>query len=197
MSSKYEILMWAEGVIAKKNGPPHLVLELKETASLDEVQAAFHKVARTAHPDLHRNVLTPDELEQLTSAYAAVAGAYMQMRSTASQTQKKGISKDEAPSPPHRPTPIPAGTGRTPPVGTPVAPPPSSGEGITSLSSADAAQQMSQKAVLYFRKAEMRLKTGDLKGALLQIKLAIAADPHSTFLRNALAEVDAELRRTT
>jgi len=195
VSSKYEILMWAERVIAKKNGPPHLVLELDEAAALDEVQTAFHKVARTAHPDLHRNVLTPDELEQLTSAYAAVAGAYMQMRSTASQTPRP---KAQAPSPPHRPTPIPAGSGRTPPAGTPTAPPPpSSGEGLASLSSADAAQQMTQKAVLYFRKAEMRLKTGDLKGALLQIKLAIAADPHSTFLRNALAEVDAELRRTT
>jgi hypothetical protein len=55
---------------------------------------------------------------------------------------------------------------------------------------------MGQKAIIYFRKAESALKRGDLKGALLQIKLAIAADPHSEYLRNALAEIDAELRNS-
>jgi hypothetical protein len=56
---------------------------------------------------------------------------------------------------------------------------------------------MSQKALVYYRKAEMALRRGDLKGAVLQIKLAIAADPASGFLRTALAEVELEVRKST
>ena len=56
---------------------------------------------------------------------------------------------------------------------------------------------MSPKALVYYRKAELCLKRGDLKGASLQIKLAIAADPASGFLRSALAEVELEVRKLT
>ncbi len=195
--------MWADRVLSRKNGPPHLVLEVKETATPDESQVAFHKIARAAHPDLHRQLLSAEELEKVTSAYAAVAGAYMQMRSQTMTTQRMKPLKPEdvgglgnagpVAAPPSRPTPIPAGTGRTPPAGVPAAPPP--GESVTSVTPQQAAAAMSPKAIVYFRKAEAALKRGELKGALLQIKLAIAADPQSTFLRNALAEVDAELRR--
>jgi hypothetical protein len=54
---------------------------------------------------------------------------------------------------------------------------------------------MSSKALVYYRKAELSLKRGDLKGAVLQLKLAIAADPASGFLRTALAEVELEVRK--
>ena len=54
---------------------------------------------------------------------------------------------------------------------------------------------MSSKALLYYRKAELCLKRGDLKGAILQLKLACAADPTSSFLRTALAEVETEVRK--
>jgi hypothetical protein len=60
---------------------------------------------------------------------------------------------------------------------------------------ANAAQTMSSKALVYYRKAELSLKRGDLKGAVLQLKLAIAADPASAFLRTALAEVELEVRK--
>lgn len=207
-ASKYEILMWAERIISLKGGPPHAMLDLKETAGESDAQAAFHRIARTAHPDLHRNTLSPDELELVTSAYAAVAGAYMEVRSRTQQTSRiKAIGRDDTPppnAPAGRPTPAPrpGGTTRTPPAGTPAASPSGdAGAGFADflggLSSANAAQQMSPKAIVYYRKFEAALKRGDLKSAVLQIKLAIAADPTSTFLRNALAEVDAELRRTT
>ena len=62
--------------------------------------------------------------------------------------------------------------------------------------SANAAQAMSAKALLYYRKAELCLKRGDLRGAVLQLKLACAADPTSGFLRTALAEVETETRKT-
>ncbi len=60
---------------------------------------------------------------------------------------------------------------------------------------ANAAQQMSNKAIVYYRKAELALKRGDMRSAMLQIKLAIAADPSSSFLRSALAEVELELKK--
>lgn len=205
MSTRTEVMMWAQRVIARKNGPPHLLLEIREGATPSEAQDAFHKIARAAHPDLHRHGLSAEDLEMVTSAYAAVASAYMQVRSQAMTTQRMKPLKPEevgglgnaAPvgSAPHRPTPIPAGTGRTPPAGVPAAP--ATGESLTSVSPQAAAAAMSPKAIVYFRKAEGALKRGDFKSAVLQVKLAIAADPSSTFLRNALAEIDAELRKGT
>jgi hypothetical protein len=197
-------MLWAQRVIARKNGPPHLLLELGANATPDEAQEAFHKIARTAHPDLHRQGLTPEDLEIVTSAYAAVAGAYMQVRSQTMATQRlKPLKPDEvsglgnaAPVPPHRPTPIPAGSGRTPPAGVPTAPSPPPGP-PTTVSPQAAAAAMSPKAIVDYRKAEAALKRGDFKSAMLQVKLAIAADPTSAFLRSALAEIDAELRRNT
>jgi hypothetical protein len=41
----------------------------------------------------------------------------------------------------------------------------------------------------------MSLRRGDLRGALLNIKMAIAADPQSQFLRQALGEVEQELKQ--
>ena len=55
---------------------------------------------------------------------------------------------------------------------------------------------MSSKALVYYRKAEMEPRRGDLKMAMLQLKLAIAADPQSALLRSALAEVQAELAKS-
>ena len=57
------------------------------------------------------------------------------------------------------------------------------------------AQALPPRAQVYYRKAELALKRGDLKGAVLQIKLAIATDPQSAFLRAALTEVEAELAK--
>jgi len=197
-SSRAEVLLWAQRVIARKAGPAHALLELRENCTPEQAQEAFHKIARTAHPDLHRsNGLTPEEIEMVTSAYAVVAGAYMTLRSqTAQTTRMKALSKDEpVPSAPSRPTPVPGPSGRTPPAGVPTAPAESTGILTGEGQAANPTQNMSQKALNYFRKAESALKRGDLKSGLLQIKLAIAADPSSTFLRNAMAEVDAELRK--
>jgi hypothetical protein len=56
---------------------------------------------------------------------------------------------------------------------------------------------MSPRALVYYRKAELALKRGDLTGALLQLKMAIGADPASAFLRTALVEVESEVRKTS
>ena len=157
-----EALMWAQRVMRNTRAAPNELLQVSANATAEQVQEAFHKIARSAHPDLFRNIMTPEELELLTSAYATVAGAYQAMR-TRVQTPK----------------PEPAATAQ-------VGPPPTV---------ATATQQMSPKALVYYRKAELCLKRGDLKGAVLQLKLACAADPQSGFLRTALAEVQTEARK--
>jgi hypothetical protein len=209
VSARTDVLLWAQRVIARKKGPAHELLELRADAGADEVQAAFHKLARSFHPDLHRKGLTPEELESVTTAYAIVAGAYQTMRTQTMQTQriKPPAKADDAP--------IAGRSGQTPPAGAPVAAPParptpqpaarqtpvpSSAVPATPAGPAPAAnatQSMSSKALVYYRKAELSLKRGDLKGAVLQLKLAIAADPASGFLRTALAEVELEVRKGT
>jgi hypothetical protein len=242
MSLRTDVLLWAQRVIARKGSPPHVLLELTEHATAEEVQNAFHKIARTAHPDLHRTGLDAAELEMVTSAYAAVAGAYAQMRSQCMATQRiRALNKDEAAKlnatgeprsiTPPTGTAEPRGDARAPaPAGRAAAraasPPPSAMARPTGAlpldfasmpstapvpatpatpvtpatpsgpaPSSNAAQSMSPKALLYYRKAEMCLKRGDLKGAILQLKLACATDPTSAFLRTALAEVEIEVRK--
>ncbi len=177
-STRAEVLLWAQRVMARKGGAAHAILEVKPNASVDDAQAAFYKIARIAHPDLHRNHMTAEELELVTSAYSTAAGAYQDFRAQAATAQRvKGDSSGKTPPPA---VTTPAGPTSTPPSGIPNAP---------------VDQQMNGRALVYYRKAEIALRRGDLKGAILQIKMAIASDPASAFLRSALAEVDAELRK--
>lgn len=173
-STHAEVLLWAQRVMARKGGAAHTILELKPTSSVDDAQAAFYKIARIAHPDLHRNHATAEELELITSAYATAAGAYQEFRSQAASTQRMK---------PLRPEDL--AVGNAPPV-APIAAGPTS---------APVDKQMNSRAIVYYRKAEIALRRGDFKGAILQIKMAIASDPASAFLRTALAEVETELRK--
>ena len=197
MSARSDVLLWAQRVIARRAAPAHEILELKAESSVEDAQAAFYKIARVAHPDLHRNGMTPEELDIVTSAYGIAAGAYQTFRGQAMSTQRMKPLKPEdlaaaaaaarsAPSAaaPARSSGLAApGPTSTPPTGAPTP-------------SAGANQQMNSRALVYYRKAEIALRRGDLKGALLQIKMAIASDPSSAFLRTALAEVETELRKT-
>ena len=208
MSTRSELLLWAQRVIARKTAPAHEILELPATAAPAQAQEVFHRIARTSHPDLHRKGLTPEELEMVTSAYAITAGAYQTMRTQTMQTTR--MKPIEAGSPersgqtppsgaatvPTRPTPVPTRPTPVPTRATPTSPP--STVPVTPAGpapSGNTSQSMSPKALIYYRKAELCLKRGDLKGAVLQIKLAIATDPASGFLRTALAEVELEVRK--
>jgi hypothetical protein len=178
VSVRADVLLWAQRVIARKTAAAHEILELKPTASVEDAQAAFHKLARLAHPDLHRNGMTPEELEQVTSAYAIAAGAYQTFRGQAMSTQRMK---------PLRPEDLAVGLAQ--PVGPTSTPP-------TGIPNAPVDKQMNSRALIYYRKAEIALRRGDFKGALLQLKMAIASDPGSAFLRTALAEVELELRKS-
>lgn len=256
MSARTDVLLWANRVLSRKaTAPAHEILEVKADATLDDLQAAFHKVAKLAHPDLHRG-LNPDELEKVTSAYSQVANAYQTLRAA----KLRGAPTSPGSSPAIA-VPIPAGPGgatkapsgeiprakrpsdqtpavrlpggtlvraskptRSPPLDParakpPTQPPPQSytppphshprpptqpppmGSSPTVVppegnagAPLNAAQQMSSKALIYYRKAELALRQGNLQAATLNLKMAIAADPHSTFLRSALNEVEQELK---
>lgn len=168
MSLRTEVLLWAQRVISRAGAPAHQLLEVPATATADQVQDAFHKVARTSHPDLHRTTLTADELEMVTTAYARVAGAYQELRGA------RMAARNPSMTPP----------GQFPRIAKPGEP-----------AAAAGAAPMNGKASIYYRKAEMSLRKGEVKTALLQLKMAIAADPQSTFLRTALTEVEAELAK--
>jgi len=177
MSSRSEVLLWAHRIVAaKKSVQPHQLLDIKQGAGLDVAQKAFHKTARMAHPDLHRNNLEEAELEMVTKAYAIVANAYHTYRTQMmATTPHKPLAKDDPP-----------------PVGGAVPASPSGTNAVTG-----AAGAMSSRALVYYRKAELCLKRGDLRGAALQLKMAIGTDPASTFLRTALHEVEVEARKVT
>ena len=100
MSVRSEVLLWAQRIIARGSGTPaHVLLDVKSDASFEEAQDAFHEIARTGHPDLHRASLTPEELELVTTAYSRVAAAYHDFRAKHSQTTRMRPLKDDPPPP--------------------------------------------------------------------------------------------------
>lgn len=264
MSTRVEVLLWAGRVIARKGGQPHELLEIPADAGLEQAQEAFHKLARIAHPDLHRTTLDAAEMEKVTTAYAYAAAAYQEMRIAAVRGRAPAHDRHDKPAEPAaadktgeiprvKRTSEPARTVRLPggglvrgtvtsrpqsttksvaPPSSTLAPPPSArsaatappvatttpppsrvgtqplprttgspapnpaalappGEPMTPMNPSSA---MNSKALVYYRKAELALRQGDLRMAVLNLKMAIAADPASQFLRSAIAEVEAELK---
>jgi hypothetical protein len=201
VSVRSDVLLWAQRVVARRGAPPHQLLEIDADAALEVAQDAFHKIARIAHPDLHRNSLDEDELELVTTAYARVAAAYQDLRNLTMQTGRMPPLREDPPPP----RPRTSSAGSVPPRTRPVTQrpplPPTTAAGGTGTSAAVASDAprpgapaaMSPKALLYYRKAELCLRRGDLRDAVLQLKMAIASDPQSAFLRTALAEVEAEV----
>lgn len=183
MSLRTDVLLWAQRILNKPPGAkPYLYLEIRPDAGQDEAQAAFHKVARMAHPDLHRASVTPEELEMITLAYAKVAGAYADFRSQRGPAIGGPIGGASPTTPPRPQTPTGIGVSAIPGAAVP----PANVAPTNPLG-------MNSKALLCYRKAELALRRGDLRGAILQLKMAIAADPQNQGLRKALAEVEAEV----
>jgi hypothetical protein len=183
MTARTDVLLWAQRVVARKAAAPYMILEIAAGAGLDVAQEAFHKIARLAHPDLHRLALSPDELELVTTAYARAAAAYQAIRSQRASTTRMPVMTEQRPAAGPMTIPIPS----SPISGKAVA--------VQDRPAIDPAQAMTAKALLYFRKAELALRRGDLTGGVLQLKMAIASDPQSQLLRSALAEVQAELKK--
>jgi hypothetical protein len=183
MSARTDVLLWAQRVVARKAAAPYMILEIAAGAGVDVAQEAFHKIARLAHPDLHRSSLSADELELVTTAYARAAAAYQAIRSQRVPATRTPAIPEQRPAGGPMTIPIPSSPMSGKAVALPDAPP------------INPAHAMSPKALLYYRKAELALRRGDLTGALLQLKMAIASDPQSQLLRDALAEVAAEVKK--
>jgi hypothetical protein len=183
MSARADVLLWAQRVLGRKGATAHQILDIAPGAGLDAAQEAFHKIARMAHPDLHRRTLPPDELELVTTAYARAAAAYQAIRGVRTTTRIRPIGDAEA-------------QGAKVPTTTviPTSPPSHRAVALDEVP-AQPSQMMGGKALVYYRKAELALRRGDLSGAVLQLKMAIASDPQSAFLRTALGEVEAEVRK--
>jgi hypothetical protein len=183
MSVRATVLLWAQRVIARKDGPAHHVLEIAADAGPEAAQAAFYKIARLAHPDLHRTTLNADELELVTTAYARAAAAYQELRGSRMSTTRMKPMREPGSSPAVAITEV-----------IPTSPPSNKAVPLEEMPPAlPAAQSMSSKALIHYRKAELSLRRGELPQAVLQLKMAIASDPQSSFLRTALAEVQAEV----
>jgi hypothetical protein len=183
MTARTDVLLWAQRVVARKAAAPYMILEIAAGSGVDVAQEAFHRIARMAHPDLHRTTLSADELELVTTAYARAAAAYQAIRATRAPTTRIPVTAEQPPSSITSTIPIPTAviSGKAVPV--------------QDLGRGNAAQAMSSKALIYYRKAELCLRRGELVGAVLQLKMSIAADPQSPFLRSALAEVEAEVNK--
>jgi hypothetical protein len=167
MSERAEVLLWAQRVLGRQGQAACQILEIAPGSAPEAAQEAFHQIARMAHPDLHRQRLPPAELELVTTAYARAAAAYQELRGHRSAPRMRPASPPASPA-----VPVPV-------TGEPVPP----------------AQRMNSRALVHYRKAELSLRRGDLTGAVLQLKMAIASDPQSQLLRTALAEVEAEIRK--
>jgi len=185
MSARTDVLLWAQRVIARVGAPAHQILEVDPNANAAAIQEAFHKIARLAHPDLHRTTLSPEELELVTVAYSRAAAAYQELRGPRLPTTGK-----------MRPIRVTGSSpALVPPAGSATAPIPSKIIAVPDDQPINPAHAMSSKALLYYRKAELCLRRGELTAAVLQLKMAIVSDPQSQFLRSALSEVEAELTK--
>jgi hypothetical protein len=187
MSARADVLLWAQRVLGRRGATACQILELAPGAGPQAAQEAFHKIARMAHPDLHRGQLTAEELEQVTTAYARAAAAYQELRGPRGTSR---IGAEAQIDPVREPAPARGQTTRS----IPASPPPHKAvAGPAADEPLGPAQAMNAKALIHYRKAELCLRRGDLTGAVLQLKMAIASDPQSQFLRSALAEVAAEV----
>jgi hypothetical protein len=184
MSARTDVLLWAQRVLARKTATAYQILEVAAGSTMEAAQEAFHKIARLAHPDLHRTTLSPDELELVTQAYSRAAAAYQEIR-----VQKRTTTKMIPLQRPADPTKVQQTTV------IPTSPSPNKAVPMPDAQPINPVQAMTSKALIYYRKAELCLRRGELTGAVLQLKMAIASDPQSPFLRSALAEVQAEVTK--
>lgn len=180
-----QLLAWLDVVEPRAETRTHFEwLEMVPSASSQAIQNAYHAIARTRHPDLARRALGPRDLDRLVRMYSRVTSAYAALRAPEAAVnylrERRDSQKIAAVAAPPKGTP---GTHPPPIAGPPIAATPAPTGPI------DPAHAMNARALVCYRRAEGALRTGDRSTALLQIRMAIAADPRSTLLRAALAEL--------
>jgi curved DNA-binding protein CbpA len=145
----------------------YTLLGVPANATADAVRAAFHALARKYHPD--RWAAEPEpERERAAAIYRRGAEAYRVLMDPKDRARyDQGLARGQvrlgprSEPPGARPTPAGAVTVRT------------------------------AKARPFLQKAQEALKSGDLKQAKLNLKLAINADPGNPALEALLRDVEA------
>jgi hypothetical protein len=212
-----DVVLWARRWARRPTAADHELLEVAKSATLEAVRAAYHKLARFAHPDLHRTTLTEEQLEEVTVAFARVSNAYALMsgrlrRSGAPAgppsevaTSATGATPVKKPAPPARPSSADVGPRpRNPTEQRGQAGPPASRTAVvpaTEVTTAapggaerrslpiGPANAMTPRALVHYRRAELAMRRGAEAEAMLHLRLAVATDPLSSFLRKALADI--------
>jgi hypothetical protein len=192
---------------------PFELLEIPPTASSQHVQRAFHAVAATRHPDVWRNHLDAAERERLTRVYGRIAAAYATLRNDESRARvlrdvrerrasqppeaTAVTDRDDSPATPRRarttvptepPSTLTPPPMRAEPTGTT---PPPAPRPRTSTTNAT----LGARSLGFYRRAEASLRVGDVAGALLNLRMALAAEPTSQFLKDAIAEAQQKLKK--
>jgi hypothetical protein len=210
-----EVLAWARRWARRPNAAEHELLEVAPAPTLDAVRAAYHKLARFAHPDLHRTTLGAEQLEEVTATFARVSNAYAVLSAKA-RRNRPAMTATSAPATeaPARTTAAPPAPAAAPPAPTAAprptaprptaAPPPQARDPkrtvtphAEKLAPGDKpslpigpANAMSPKALGHYRRAELAMLRGNATEALLHLRMAVASDPQSAFLREVLAQLD-------
>jgi len=207
-----QLMAWLDEVepIADRRGKFDW-LEIPPIASSMAIQEAYHQVARSRHPDLFRARVDHRTMDRLVRMYARVTAAYAELKDpekcAAYMRELRGprpvtappTSRDEPPPmvkrssspsiPPIAAAPPPPVAARPGPAPIAAAPPATATSARPDAGrDAEPSRSMNARALTHYRRAEGFLKTGDRTSAVLELKMAILADPKSSFLRAALLE---------
>ena len=143
------------------------LLRIEETANADDVQRAFHDFALRYHPDRYAGAES-DKQERAASIYRRGAEAYRvltdaELRRRYDEGVRKGILRYEEPQ----------STTARPPSGV--------------------LEVKNLRARPLFQKALEQMKTGDFKGAKLNLSLALNHEPENALMLSKLDEVKQKL----
>ena len=138
------------------------LLDVDAISSEGIIQDAFHQMATRMHPDRHRKQLSPRDHERLTIVYARIAEAYRVLRDEELRTNYlvKIASNKGAEKKP------------------------------AEASEDESLSMLGAKTQRLYRRAQTALRTGDRKSAVLNLRMALAKHPSSSFLKNALREAE-------
>ena len=136
------------------------LLDVAPNAAHDDIQRAYHQVAARMHPDRHRSELSPEQYERLNIVYGRITEAYRLLRNADERTKYTRELAATAQGQPEQ-------------VGD----------------EASALKLLSPKAQRLYRRAKAALRTGDTTSAMLNLKMALRANPNSALLKGALADI--------
>jgi hypothetical protein len=214
--NRAELIAWMDRIEpALDRLTPFELLEIPPTASGQHVQRAFHAIAATRHPDVWRNYLDAAERERLMHVYGRVAAAYATLRNEESRARVLREVRERRPSQPPEATAVADArddvstphrrSGRiTVPTDPPnLTPPPMRLDALPGAPPAPGTRPrvptsgitLGARALGFYRRAEASLRVNDVAGALLNLRMALAAEPASQFLKDEIAEAQKKLKR--